>query len=89
MPRSAARRQERRNLVDGRISGAISAPYPGFIEPCHATQRDSVPKQGSWLHEIKHDGSPYSSIVSRCREIPQRRSRILSRGAGWWLENRE
>lgn len=61
MPRSAARRQERRNLIDEHSSGAISAPYPtypGFIEPCHATQRDSVPKHGSWLHEIKHDGSP-------------------------------
>jgi bifunctional non-homologous end joining protein LigD len=56
MPRSAARRQERRKLIDERTSGAISAPYPGFIEPCHATQRDSVPKHGSWLHEIKHDG---------------------------------
>jgi len=63
MPRSAARRQERRNLIHGRTSGAISAPYPGFIEPCHAKARDSVPKHGSWLHEIKHDGSPYSKIV--------------------------
>ena len=60
MPRSAVRRQGRRNLIDERISGALAAPYPGFIEPCHATQRDSVPEHGSWLHEIKHDGSPYS-----------------------------
>ena len=64
MPRSAARRQERRKLSDERTSGAVAAPYPGFIEPCHATQRDSVPKQGSWLHEIKHDGSPYSGRIS-------------------------
>ena len=58
MPRSAARRQKRRNFIDEHTSGAISALDPGFIEPCHATQRDSVPKYGSWLHEIKHDGSP-------------------------------
>jgi len=63
MPRSAARRQERRNFVDEHTSGAISALYPGFIEPCHATQRDSVPKQGSWLHEIQHDRSPYTITV--------------------------
>jgi len=60
MPRSAVRRQGRRNRIDERTSGALSAPYRGFIEPCHATQRDSVPKHGAWLHEIKQDGSPYS-----------------------------
>jgi bifunctional non-homologous end joining protein LigD len=57
MRRSAASRQgRRRNLVLERTSGAVSSPYPGFIEPCLATQRDSVPERGIWLHEIKHDG---------------------------------
>jgi hypothetical protein len=36
----------------------VPFPHSIFIEPFHATQRDLVPKHGSWLHEIKHDGSP-------------------------------
>jgi len=34
----------------------VRAPYPGFIEPCLATQKEHVPSQGLWIHEIKHDG---------------------------------
>ena len=50
----------RLRLIELLRTTALSAPYPGFIEPCHATQRNLVPKHGSRLHEIKHDGSPYS-----------------------------
>lgn len=30
--------------------------YPGFIEPCHPTQRPRPPSGGNWIHEIKADG---------------------------------
>jgi len=78
MPGNAARRQERRNLILEHPSRAIPAPYPGFFEPCHATQRDSVPKHGSWLHKIQHDGSPYTITViwpraAVCRQEPKAR----------------
>jgi bifunctional non-homologous end joining protein LigD len=32
------------------------AAYPGFIEPCHPTERDRPPSGGNWIHEIKADG---------------------------------
>jgi bifunctional non-homologous end joining protein LigD len=38
------------------IPQAKQGPYPGFVEPCLATPRASVPKRGDWIHEIKHDG---------------------------------
>lgn len=57
MRRASARRQgRRRHLTLDRIPGATRAPYPGFIEPCLATPRNSVPERGVWIHEIKHDG---------------------------------
>ncbi len=48
-----ARRARPRALA---VSGAVRAPYPGFIEPCLATPRAEVPRRGEWIHEIKHDG---------------------------------
>jgi bifunctional non-homologous end joining protein LigD len=30
--------------------------YPGFIEPCHPTERDRPPSGSHWIHEIKADG---------------------------------
>src|SRR4051794_31421533 len=54
MRRAAARRRKR--STPGDLPGAVRAPYPGFIEPCLATSGTSVPAQGTWLHEIKHDG---------------------------------
>ncbi|HVY81857.1 MAG TPA: DNA ligase D [Steroidobacteraceae bacterium] len=38
------------------LSGAKKVPPPGFIEPCLATSRASVPHGDQWIHEIKHDG---------------------------------
>ena len=40
----------------GNMRGATPAPYPGFIEPCQAAQKDRAPDEGGWIHEIKHDG---------------------------------
>jgi bifunctional non-homologous end joining protein LigD len=33
-----------------------AAAYPGFIEPCHPTERKRPPAGDQWLHEIKADG---------------------------------
>src|SRR5262245_15855036 len=33
-----------------------SATHPGFIEPCHPTERERPPSGGNWIHEIKADG---------------------------------
>src|SRR4051812_45653223 len=30
--------------------------YPGFIEPCHPSERDQPPCGEAWVHEIKTDG---------------------------------
>jgi bifunctional non-homologous end joining protein LigD len=54
MRRAAARRRQR--LKPGDLPGAVRAPYPGFIDPCLATSGTAVPAEGTWLHEIKHDG---------------------------------
>lgn len=62
MPRAAARR--RSTSVLGRVPGAVEAPPLGFVPPCLATLSDQVPARGQWIHEIKHDGSPYSGSVS-------------------------
>jgi len=64
MRRAAARRRKR--LKPGDLPGSVRAPYPEFIEPCLATPGTAVPARGHWLHEIKHDGSPYSG---RFREL--------------------
>src|SRR3954452_11564559 len=36
--------------------GAKSASYPGFVEPCQTTLRNTPPDGAEWLHEIKYDG---------------------------------
>jgi hypothetical protein len=65
MRRAAARRQgRRREFKLYGISGEAPALYPGFIEPCLATQREQVPARGQWSYDIKHDGSPYSQQVT-------------------------
>src|SRR5215831_82332 len=46
----------RHRLGLGNIAGAGPAPYPGFIEPCQATQKARPSNDGRWVHEIKHDG---------------------------------
>src|SRR5581483_2573400 len=38
------------------IKGAPRAAYPGFVDPCLATEREAVPEGDQWLHEIKYDG---------------------------------
>ncbi len=43
----------------------MRAPYPGFIEPCQATQRKRPPEDGAWIHEIKHDGYRAQAHVTR------------------------
>ena len=37
-------------------SVAQQPSYPGFIEPCHPTERDRPPSGDNWVHEIKADG---------------------------------
>lgn len=54
MPRGARRLRWNAHALKAR--GARRATYPGFIAPCLATPRDSVPKRGAWVHEIKYDG---------------------------------
>jgi len=54
MPRAAARRRPKSTLSG--LSGALRAPFPGFIPPCLATPADHFPARGEWVHEIKHDG---------------------------------
>ena len=38
------------------VPGAMPAPFPGFIVPCHPTLREKAPSGGHWIHEIKFDG---------------------------------
>jgi bifunctional non-homologous end joining protein LigD len=38
------------------LPGARPAPFRGFIEPCHPTQRKEVPSGTRWVHQIKFDG---------------------------------
>jgi len=54
MPRTAGRRRPRTPLE--KLTGAMRAPFPGFIPPFLATPGDRVPARGHWVHEIKHDG---------------------------------
>jgi len=83
MRRAATRRQaRRRKLTLDDVPGAIRAGYPGFVEPCLATPRTTVPDHGRWIHEIKHDGyraqahvaPAKSAIYTRrgCRQSPDR-----------------
>lgn len=73
MRRAAARRRTQPPLAD--LPDARRAAYPGFIGPCLATARTSIPAHGHWIHEIKHDGSPYLCVVisdNRRGQIPLR-----------------
>jgi len=54
MSRAAARRRPKSALSG--LTGAIRAPFPGFIAPCLATPGERLPTRGQWVHEIKHDG---------------------------------
>lgn len=54
MRRAAARRRTQPPLAD--LPNARRSSYPGFIGPCLATARTSIPAHGYWIHEIKHDG---------------------------------
>jgi bifunctional non-homologous end joining protein LigD len=38
------------------LPAAKPAPFPGFIRPCLATLRSSVPNGGAYVHELKLDG---------------------------------
>jgi bifunctional non-homologous end joining protein LigD len=38
------------------IAEAREAPYPGFVEFCDPTLRETAPAGREWLHEIKIDG---------------------------------
>ena len=38
------------------VPGALPAPFPRFIKPCHPTLRQKAPPGGRWNHEIKLDG---------------------------------
>lgn len=58
MARTAPRRR-RPILRLRRLPGAVPGDYPGFLAPCLATAAQRLPARGEWIHEIKHDGSPY------------------------------
>src|SRR3954454_18709523 len=47
--------------------GAKSASYPGFIEPCQTTLRNTPPNGAEWLHEIKYDGYRIQGYVRASR----------------------
>jgi ATP-dependent DNA ligase len=38
------------------LHGAKPSPFPGFIKPCLATQRDEVTSARGFVHELKLDG---------------------------------
>jgi bifunctional non-homologous end joining protein LigD len=38
------------------LPGVKPAAFPGFIAPCLATLRSSVPNGGAYVHELKLDG---------------------------------
>jgi len=52
----SARQQTRSSLRVSANAKRTRAPYPGFIEPCHPSERDRPPTGSAWLHEIKSDG---------------------------------
>src|SRR5215203_2449898 len=35
---------------------ARRAPIPGFVEPCHPTERNHAPAGTEYIHEVKFDG---------------------------------
>jgi bifunctional non-homologous end joining protein LigD len=54
---AASRRSRVASLrVTGSAMRSRSASYPGFIEPCHPTERERPPSGANWIHEIKADG---------------------------------
>ena len=38
------------------LEGAKAAPFPGFVAPCRATRRSTVPRADGWVHELALDG---------------------------------
>jgi bifunctional non-homologous end joining protein LigD len=38
------------------LDGAKPTQFPGFVEPCHPTLRETAPSGARWIHEIKLDG---------------------------------
>ena len=55
---STRRRRPRRAALrsaDGAKRSALTS-FPGFIEPCHPTERDGPPSGDPWVQEIKADG---------------------------------
>jgi bifunctional non-homologous end joining protein LigD len=64
-----------RRFREGAVSGAVAAPFPGFIEFCHPELRASPPSGQEWLHEIKLDGYRAElSIVSGTIRVYSRRA---------------
>ena len=38
------------------ISGSITLPAPGFVEPCIPTAAKRIPSGPDWVYELKLDG---------------------------------
>jgi hypothetical protein len=43
-------------LLARTLPGSMPAAFPGFIAPCLATLRSTVPNGGAYVHELKLDG---------------------------------
>src|SRR4051794_12117696 len=53
----ASRTGVRPRRTPGRVpAGARAAALPGFVEPCHPSDREHAPDGPDWIHEIKFDG---------------------------------
>jgi bifunctional non-homologous end joining protein LigD len=53
---ACARRRSSSRFLARVLPGAKPAPFPGFIEPCLASLRTSVPSARGFVHELKLDG---------------------------------
>jgi bifunctional non-homologous end joining protein LigD len=54
-PRTSTHRSPAR-FIARTLKGAVTALYPGFVEPQLATLRSAPPSGDRWVHEIKFDG---------------------------------
>jgi bifunctional non-homologous end joining protein LigD len=45
-------------------------PFRTSFEPCLATLRDTPPRRGDWLHEIKYDGYRSSAHLRASAAAP-------------------
>ena len=72
-PRKAARRK-----APGRIEGAVAAPLPARWKPQLASETETPPKGGGWVHEIKYDG--YRTLVF----IENGTARLVTRNGHDW-----